>query len=96
MKFDESPSKYNKNKMQMDARSINTRAFIAEIQKRPSIWDQTCEDYNNKDQKYDDWQELTMMFIPKHENFSPVEVRSYSEYILDYHVPTVAYYSFCL
>lgn len=73
-------------KMQMDARAINTRAFIAEIQKRPSIWDQTCDDYNNKDQKYDDWQELTLMFIPKDENFTPFEVKSFSKYLFYYYI----------
>lgn len=64
----------------MDPRTINIRAFIAEVQKRPAIWDQTCEDYNNKEQKYDDWQDLTLMFIPKDGNFTPVEVKSFSKY----------------
>lgn len=71
-------------RFKLDPRLIITTVFIEEIRRKPSIWNQRCEHYNSKDRKADDWREVTMLFLPKDDIYTEVEINSFSKYFTYY------------
>ncbi|KAK7071343.1 hypothetical protein SK128_011960 [Halocaridina rubra] len=49
----------------------NTEDPIHEVEKRPAIWEPSTEDYSNKTERRNAWNDIILHFIPDFEGKSP-------------------------
>ena len=60
-------------------KKVNTEDLIHEVEKRPAVWDSSSEDYCNKVERRNAWNDIILHFIPGYENKSSAEKNEIGE-----------------